>query len=63
MSVTSTDRLPAGPLVKGKLSRDDLIMRGGMIVIALYLLVTMVFPLYAMLSKAFSTYSYRSLGL
>jgi len=58
MSVTSTDRLPAGPLVKGKLSRDDLIMRGGMIVIALYLLVTMVFPLYAMLSKAFSTYSY-----
>ncbi|MCP5089108.1 MAG: putative 2-aminoethylphosphonate ABC transporter permease subunit [Rhodobacteraceae bacterium] len=33
-------------------------MRAGMGVIALYLVVTMVFPLYAMLSKSFSTYQF-----
>ena len=53
---SAPNKLPDGPIVKGKLSRDDLIMRGGMIVIALYLIVTLVFPLYAMLSKSFSTY-------
>jgi len=50
--------LPPGPAIKGKLSRDDIIMRGSMIVIGLYLLITMVFPLYAMLSKSFSTYQF-----
>ena len=34
-------------------------MRGGMIVIALYLIVTLAFPLYAMLSKSFSTYRFE----
>lgn len=48
--------LPAGAHVKGKLSRDDIIMRGGMVVIALYLVVTLAMPLYVMLSKSFSTY-------
>ncbi len=52
------DTLPAGPNIKGKLSRDDLIMRGGMMVIALYLLITMIMPLYVMLSKSFSTYQF-----
>ncbi len=56
MSDTVAKELPAGPAVKGKLSRDDLLMRGGMAVIALYLVVTLVFPLYAMLSKSFSTF-------
>ncbi|MFK7938696.1 MAG: putative 2-aminoethylphosphonate ABC transporter permease subunit [Roseovarius sp.] len=58
MSTSSTDlsTLPAGPAVKGKLSRDDIIMRGSMMVIALYLIVTLALPLYAMLSKSFSTY-------
>lgn len=58
MSVSSTElsQLPAGPNVKGKLSRDDLVMRGGMAVIALYLIVTLALPLYTMLSKSFSTY-------
>jgi len=51
--------LPPGPVVKGKLSRDDIVMRGGMIVIALYLVVTLAFPLYAMLSKSFSTYHFE----
>ena len=54
----TTDQLPAGPTVKGKLSRDDIIMRGGMVVIALYLIVTMVFPLYTMLSKSYTTYQF-----
>ena len=50
------DTLPAGPIIKGKLSRDDILMRGGMVVIALYLVITLVLPLYAMFSKSFSTY-------
>ncbi|MDG1935949.1 MAG: putative 2-aminoethylphosphonate ABC transporter permease subunit [Paracoccaceae bacterium] len=50
------DTLPAGPIIKGKLSRDDILMRGGMAVIALYLVITLVLPLYAMFSKSFSTY-------
>lgn len=56
---TNLDTLPEGPVIKGKLSRDDIIMRGGMIVIALYLIVTLVLPLYAMLSKSFSTYRFE----
>ena len=59
MPAVSLDTLPAGPNVQGKLSRDDLIMRLGMGVIALYLIVTMVFPLWAMLSKSFSTYTFN----
>jgi len=57
MSSQTTDltKMPPGPVIKGKLSRDDIVMRGGMIVIALYLIVTLAFPLYAMLSKSFST--------
>ena len=58
MSDATSDKLPEGPVIKGKLSRDDLIMRGGMMVIALYLIVTMVFPLWAMLSKSFSTFQF-----
>ena len=45
-------------VVKAKLSRDDIIMRGGMIVIALYLVISLVFPLYSMFSKSFSTFQY-----
>ena len=40
-SALKESQLPAGPDVKGKLSRDDLIMRGGMAVIALYLIITL----------------------
>lgn len=54
--MTDTVTLPAGPEIRPKLSRDDVIMRGSMIVIALYLVVTLAFPLWAMLSKSFSTY-------
>lgn len=55
MADTTANELPAGPEVRSKLSRDDWVMRGGMLVIALYLIVTLAFPLYAMLSKSFST--------
>ncbi|WP_306115716.1 MULTISPECIES: putative 2-aminoethylphosphonate ABC transporter permease subunit [unclassified Roseovarius] len=59
MSDISADKLPEGPIIKGKLSRDDVIMRLGMVVIALYLIATLVFPLWAMLSKSFSTYTFN----
>ena len=48
----------AGKQVKPELSRDDWIMRGFIIMISLYLVVTLALPLYAMLSKSFDTYSF-----
>lgn len=51
------DEIP-GPLVKPKLGKDDWLMRGFIAMIAIYLIVALAFPLYAMLSKAFSTFSY-----
>lgn len=57
--VTDLSALPPGPKLRGKLSRDDIIMRGSMIIIGLYLVATLVFPLYAMLSKSFSTFTYN----
>jgi iron(III) transport system permease protein len=50
-----------GPLIKPKLGRDDWTQRSFMLVIALYLIIALALPLYAMLSKAFSTY-YFDLG-
>ena len=44
--------------MKLRLSRDDIVMRGYMLVLMAYLLVALAFPLYAMLSKSFSTYSF-----
>lgn len=59
MTVATEDRLPKGRPLSAKLGRDDLLMRAFILVIALYLLVTLAFPLYAMLSKAFSTFSFN----
>ena len=56
LSQNPSGALPPGPIVVKKLSRDDVLMRGGMIVIALYLVITLVLPLYVMFSKSFSTY-------
>ncbi|MDF1608004.1 putative 2-aminoethylphosphonate ABC transporter permease subunit [Hoeflea sp. YIM 152468] len=50
--------LPAGRAVKLKLDRDGAIKRAFMAVIALYLIVALALPLYAMLSKSFVTYSF-----
>ena len=40
------------PTVRPKVSRDEWTMRAFMVVIGLYLLVALAFPLYAMLSKS-----------
>ncbi len=58
MTDVDIDRLPDGPRIKPKLSRDDVLMRSGMAIIAVYLVVTLALPLYAMLSKSFSTYRF-----
>ena len=50
---------PAAPTIKAKTSRDDRIMLGFILVICLYLLITLAFPLYAILSKSFSAYSFN----
>jgi iron(III) transport system permease protein len=44
--------------LRARLGRDDLIMRGYMLVLALYLVITLALPLYTMLSKSFSTYRF-----
>ncbi|PHQ69964.1 MAG: putative 2-aminoethylphosphonate ABC transporter permease subunit [Sneathiella sp.] len=58
MTVTSPETMPAGRPLSAKLGRDDMVMRSFIVIIALYLVVTLAFPLYAMLSKAFSTFSF-----
>ncbi len=49
--------------VKPKISGDDLLMRGGLVVIGVYLLVTTAFPLYVILSKGFQDKDGAFLGL
>ncbi len=58
MSATAESFQPKRRPVKASLGRDDFVMRGFMVVIALYLLIALALPLYAMLSKSFSTYSF-----
>ena len=55
---TSSAVLPRGTALKPMLSRDDVLMRMWMGLIAVYLIVALVFPLYAMLSKSVSTYHF-----
>ncbi|MFV2093025.1 MAG: hypothetical protein ACC634_08070, partial [Hyphomicrobiales bacterium] len=50
--------VPEVQLTKPQLSSDDWIMRAFMGVIALYLIVSLALPLYTMLSKSFSTFSF-----
>ncbi len=47
-----------GKIVKPKLGRDDWAQRSFMLVIGLYLIIALALPLYAMLSKAFTTYHF-----
>ena len=49
---STVDAVPA-ERIRPKASRDDWQMRAFMLVIGLYLLVALAFPLYAMLSKSF----------
>lgn len=50
--------MPTGARIRPRLSRDDVIMRGYILVIALYLIIALAMPLYAMLSKAFTAYRF-----
>ncbi len=47
------------PVIRPKTSRDEWIMCGYLMVIALYLIATLVLPLYAMVSKSFEDYGFR----
>jgi iron(III) transport system permease protein len=58
MPALSDATLPPGKTVKAKLGSDDWIMRGFIALISIYMIVALVFPLYAMLSKAFSTHQF-----
>jgi iron(III) transport system permease protein len=58
MATTAEPLAPKGRPIRARLGRDDLVMRGYMTVIAIYLVVALALPLYAMLSKSFSTYSF-----
>lgn len=48
-----------GRALRARMSRDDILMRGAMLLLGLFLLVAIVLPLYAMMSKSFETFTYR----
>ena len=48
----------AAPKIKPKSGKDAWIMRAFIAVIGLYLVITLAFPLYAMLSKSFNTFQF-----
>ena len=50
------DSTSPAAIIRPKTSRDDRIMVGFMLVIGLYLMIALAFPLYAMLSKSVSTF-------
>jgi len=58
MSSTAESVLPPGKTVKARLGSDDWIMRGFIAMIAVYLVVALALPLYAMLSKSVATYHF-----
>ncbi|MCX8571991.1 putative 2-aminoethylphosphonate ABC transporter permease subunit [Aminobacter sp. MET-1] len=58
MAMAIDTALPVGRTLKLRLDSDQLIKRGLMVVIALYLVVALAAPLAIMLSKSFSTYSF-----
>ncbi|MBW2370891.1 MAG: putative 2-aminoethylphosphonate ABC transporter permease subunit, partial [Deltaproteobacteria bacterium] len=55
-SITSnTKEMPPAPIIRPKTSKDARLMAGFMLVIAVYLVIALALPLYAMLSKSFTT--------
>lgn len=50
--------MPAGRALRPQVSSDDIIKRGLMVVISLYLLVALAAPLYVLLSKSVTTYHF-----
>ncbi len=65
--MTATTSPATAPLVTGrirpKLSRDDWIMRGAMVLVSVALFVVLVLPLYSMLSKSFEDHNGNFIGL
>jgi iron(III) transport system permease protein len=59
MAEATAGRAAAPAAIKPKVGRDDWMMRAFMGVIGLYLLVTLAFPLYVMLSKSFDTFTFE----
>ncbi|RFC69395.1 MULTISPECIES: putative 2-aminoethylphosphonate ABC transporter permease subunit [Mesorhizobium] len=57
MSV-ATATMPRGRTLRPQLSSDDMVKRGLMLVISLYLIVALALPLYVLLSKSLSTYQF-----
>ena len=58
MTAAALSNVGDAPVIKPKISRDDRTMTAFMLVVGLYLIVALAFPLYAMLSKSFSTFSF-----
>jgi iron(III) transport system permease protein len=54
----ATLTMPTERALRPQISRDDVIKRGLMLVVALYLLVALAAPLYVLLSKSVSTYRF-----
>jgi iron(III) transport system permease protein len=53
----------AAPRVRASLSRDDWVMRGAIVVMAVFLVVAVILPLYSLLSKSFEDKEGQFLGL
>jgi iron(III) transport system permease protein len=54
-TIASNTEIAPAPIIRPKTSKDDRLMAVFMIVIALYLVIALALPLYAMLSKSFTT--------
>ena len=63
----SADALPsiavAAPVTRRRLDRDDLLMRGGVCLLILWLLVALAAPLWTLLSKSFEDQNGKFIGL
>ncbi|MCA8869737.1 MAG: putative 2-aminoethylphosphonate ABC transporter permease subunit [Rhodobacteraceae bacterium] len=55
----SVSDVAPGPRIREKVGRDAWIQRGFILIIALYLIISLALPLYAMLSKAFEVNIYQ----
>ncbi len=58
MAAATDILMPSGRALRQSLDKDELIKRGLLVVISLYLVLSLAAPLYVMLSKSFSTYSF-----
>jgi iron(III) transport system permease protein len=63
MSQAAAAAVPAAPRIKAKISRDDWIMRGCMVVIGLFMAVFVLLPLYTLMSKSFENKAGEFVGL